>query len=356
MEATDSFRTFLKEIRLPNDLREEAKLAHEVFRGQIETDEALKRIVVDTFLQGSYRRHTGVKPEEGKKADVDIVVVTNLDRFTVTAKAALDKFQPFLEENYPGDYERQSRSWGVNVGNIKLDLVPTSAPSEATQKFFTKARESGLRGDFVEQLTRESLHRIQKAAGIEDWKKESLWIPDRDAARWDETNPLEQIAWTIEKNANTHEHYVNVVKLKKWWRTYGCGGKHPKGYPLEHLVGQNCPDNISNVAEGFTLTMEWIVHNYQADRRNGTRPNLPDHGVPSHNVFERVTPEQFALFYDAVQATAIKARAALDNKDLDASIDAWREIFGEPFPERGSKSTAYVAPTARASMIKGNFA
>ena len=64
-------------------------------------------------------------------------------------------------------------------------------------------------------------------------------------------DPLEQIAWTVEKNANTNDHYVNVVKAAKWWRAYKCDGKYPKGYPLEHLIGQNCPDNIGSVAEGF---------------------------------------------------------------------------------------------------------
>lgn len=356
MEATESFKAFLKEIRLSGDLREESKLAHEDLRARIEADERLKPILVDTFLQGSYRRHTGVMPEIGKKADVDVVIVTNLDRFKVSAKEALAIFEPFLEEHYPGAYELQSRSWGITVGNIKLDLVPTSAPSEATQKFFSKARESGIRGDFVEQLTREGLDRIQKAAGIEDWKNESLWIPDRDAAQWDETNPLEQIAWTIEKNANTDGHYVNVVKVSKWWRVGGCPGKHPKGYPLEHLVGANCPDGVTSVAEEFTLTMEAIVANYVLNRLLDTVPHLADHGVPTHNVFGRITAEQFATFYDAVKEMALKARAALNDDDLDSSLDAWREIFGEPFPERSRKSAAYIAPTARASMIKGNFA
>jgi hypothetical protein len=356
MEIPESFKEFLKEIRLPDALRQEAKEAHEMFRKEIESYEPLKGIIVDTFLQGSYRRHTGVKPEPGKSADVDIVVVTSLDRNAVTAKQALDLFIPFLEEFYPGAYEQQSRSWAVQVGNIKLDLVPTSAPSEATQKFFKEARKSGLSDDFVGHLTRESLKGIQKAAGVQDWKNEGLWIPDRDAAMWEETNPLEQIAWTVEKNANTNDHYVNVVKASKWWRAYKCDGKYPKGYPLEHLIGQNCPDGIGSVAEGFTLSLEWIVHNYHGDRVNGTCPYLPDHGVPSHDVFARITPQQFALFYDAVQRAALQARAALDLGDADASIDAWHDIFGEPFPERVRRHTAYTTPTAPAALTKGNFA
>ncbi|MGH7744154.1 MAG: SMODS domain-containing nucleotidyltransferase [Candidatus Dormibacteria bacterium] len=355
MEANESFKKFLTEIRLPDDLRKAAKLAHEDFRALIESDATLKPIIVDTFLQGSYRRHTGVKPKPGKKADVDVVVVTNLNRDDVTARQALDLFIPFLEKHYPEAYEEQGRSWAVQVGDVKLDLVPTSAPSEATQEFIKEAR--ALHGDdFIGSLTRESLTRIKKAAGVQDWKNESLWIPDRDAAKWDETNPLEQISWTVEKNANTNQHYVNVVKVAKWWRAYNCGGEYPKGYPIEHLFGQNCPNDIESVAQGFTLATERIVHNYQSDRVNGTVPYLADHGVPGHDVLARITAEQFKLFYDAVQYVAVQARAALDNDDNDASADAWCDIFGEPCLKRTQKHTAYAAPTAPAVLTKGHFA
>jgi hypothetical protein len=355
MDAKESFKKFLTEIRLPDDLRQEAKAAHEDFRALIESDENLSPVIVDTFLQGSYRRHTGVKPESGKKTDVDIVVVTNLAREAVTAREALDLFIPFLEEHYPNAYEKQSRSWAVHVGNVKLDLVPTSAPSEATQKFITEARaEHGA--DFIGSLTRESLSRIKEAAGVQDWKNESLWIPDRDAEDWDETNPLEQIAWTVEKNASTNQHFVNVVKVAKWWRAYNCSGKYPKGYPLEHIIGQNCADDIGSVAEGFTLSLERIVASYHAQRLANEVPDLPDHGVPTHDVFARITPEQFALFYDAVQDVASRARAALEHPDNDESIDAWCAIFGEPFPNRTQRHTAYAAPTAPAVLTKGHFA
>jgi len=355
MEANESFKKFLTEIRLPDDLRNEAKLAHEDFRALIESDEKLKPIIVDTFLQGSYRRHTGVKPQPGKMADVDIVVVTNLNRNEVSAREALNLFVPFLDKHYADAYEPQSRSWAATVGNVKLDLVPTSAPSEATQKFIKEARaEHGE--DFIGSLTRESLTRIKKAAGVQDWKNESLWIPDRDAAKWDETNPLEQIAWTVDKNASTNQHFVNVVKVAKWWRAYNCDGKYPKGYPLEHLIGQNCPADITSVAQGFTLAAEWIVHNYRSNRIGGAVPYLADHGVPGHDVFARITPQDFAAFYDSVCDVAVRARAAFDNFESDASIDAWCEIFGEPFPKRTQKQTAYATPTAPAMLTKGHFA
>ena len=69
------------------------------------------------------------------------------------------------------------------------------------------------------------------------WKSEPLLIPDREAEKWDKTHPLEQIRWTVEKNKNCNTHYINVVKALKWWRkTQYPDMKHPKSYPLEHLL------------------------------------------------------------------------------------------------------------------------
>ncbi len=76
-------------------------------------------------------------------------------------------------------------------------------------------------------------------------------IMNREAEKWDKTHPLEQIRWTAEKNRNCNTHYVNVVKALKWWRkTQYPDMKHPKSYPLEHFIGDCCPDGITSVAEG----------------------------------------------------------------------------------------------------------
>ena len=38
------------------------------------------------------------------------------------------------------------------------------------------------------------------------------FIPDRDANRWEQTDPISQIEWTHDKNRRTNGHFVNVVK------------------------------------------------------------------------------------------------------------------------------------------------
>ena len=127
------FNDFLKNIRLTENQVSELKAAHTTLRRRLEADEDLKDIVETTFLQGSYRRATAVRPRQGKRSDVDIIVVTKLDKETVTPEEALDIFEPFLKKYYDGKYRKQGRSWGIEMTHVDLDVVPTSAPSLAEQ-------------------------------------------------------------------------------------------------------------------------------------------------------------------------------------------------------------------------------
>jgi hypothetical protein len=361
MQATESFKKFLTYIRLPQKLRDAARDAHNTLQDQLWADARLKELLVDTFLQGSYKRHTGTRPEAGKKADVDVVVVTKMDRTAITPRQALDAFLPFLKAHYKGAYQPQGRSWGIVVGEVELDLVPTSKPSEATVMFLKEARSEGFQREFDGGFTRKAFSKFLTAAAKAGSANEPLWIPDREASIWDQTNPIEQIDWTIDKNDKTDGHYVNVVKAVKWWRSVAMPGKRPKGYPLEHLVGANCPDGIASIAEGFTRTAESIVSTYAAIRRRGSKPILWDHGVPAHDVFAKISNDEFAAFYDRLVPVALAARAALDDPTLSSSIAKWRAIFGDAFPESdggegGKGSGNYTPRTGPSTMYPGRFA
>jgi len=198
----------------------------------------------------------------------------------------------------------------------------------------------------------DRIRKLREAQNEGKWRAEVLWIPDREAKVWRETNPLAQIDWTIGKNDRTNGNYVNVVKVSKWWRKTAYTAKHPKGYPLEHLVGANCPDGFDSVAEGFVLMAESIANTYKMHRSAGIVPSFLDHGVTSHNVLGRLTAKEFAEFYDEVVSMARDARRALDEPDTAKSVVIWRSIFGELFPEPPN----YTKRTAASSVVPGRFA
>jgi hypothetical protein len=353
MTATPNyFADFVSEIRLKGQLEKDCSQKHLELRRLLQADSELAAITVDAFLQGSYRRSTGVRPldpeDHNEHVDVDLVLVTTLDPEAYTPEQVVGRFTPFLDRSFRGRWSPNDRSVKITYPEtpVSLDLVVTAAPSMVVREALRKAAEASPvqrsggfllseRGpDLGDILSmREAGARMRKAAGAQDWRDEVLLIPDRQLRNWVETHPVEQIVWTEAKNTRTATHYVNVVKAMKWWRRRHDDPEYPKGYPLEHLVGVVCPDGIGTIAEGLALSLEAIVNNYGPHVQTGTKPVLPDHGVPEHDVFRRVTAGDFAGFYRLVQAAADLARRALDAPTLAESTTLWRELLGPEFPE-----------------------
>jgi len=334
MEVTSYFTDFLSNIRLTSNQTSNAKKGHETLRKRLDDDDDLSEIVVTTFLQGSYRRATAVRPKGDKRADVDIIVVTNIDANSTTAAEAIERFIPFVDQYYPDKYRRAGRSIQIELSYVDLDLVVTAAPSEVESELLKAVAAVEVYGadeTLVLKAMGEEFHRF--AADEPQWRREPLLIPDREAEDWTPTHPLEQIRWTIEKNSLCGGHYVNVVKAVKWWRLVNYPDhKHPKGYPLEHIIGDCCPDGIDSVAEGFTLALEEVSSRYASDVAHGQVPELPDRGVPQHNVLARTTEEEFEAFHGHAQEAAEVAREALDEENLTRSVVLWRKLLGTEFP------------------------
>ncbi|MBO7611923.1 MAG: nucleotidyltransferase [Elusimicrobia bacterium] len=329
MEVKSYFEDFLEEIRLTDSQVEELKKAHIDVREKLKNFEGLKDIIVNTFLQGSYRRYTAVKPEENSKADVDVVIVTNLNKDINSPENVFNKFIPFLDTYYENRYKKQGRSICIEFNKIKLDLVPTSAPNE--QQINLLRNFSTIDFNYIATDSKDNIFFNEEFS--KRWKNEPLYIPDREAKIWDKTHPLKQIEWTSKKNSDTNKLYVNVVKALKWWKREKCAHiKYPKSYPLEHFIGFCCPNNITSIAEGVKVVLENIVSNHKA------KPFLPDHGVPEHDVFARITTKEYEQFYKKVQEAANIAKEAFESNDIIYSVTKWRELFGNKFPKAEDKN------------------
>lgn len=368
MATLDSyFRDFLADIRPTANQKKEMQTGHSTLRQRLRDDQNLKSIYVSDFLQGSYRRSTAIRPNSGSRSDVDVIVVTNLDEKTVPPQEALERFRPFVKKHYPDKYRFQGRSIAIELSYVDLDLVVTSAPSEVAQEALKskavltsdgpedvgdwRLNSFWVPSDQRGELGAQSL--LYKAAQQAEWKTEPLLIPDRKADLWELTNPLEQIRWTFQKNADTNKHYVNVVKTLKWWRKEKHPiPKHPKGYPLEHIIGDCCPDDIDAVALGVVLTLETIRDRFQLNAVLKSTPNLPDRD-PSlgQSVLKRIDGEDFATFHEQVTPAATLARAAYDEIDVAKSAQLWRELFGSKFPEKpGGKNSGGFTERSSVSL------
>ncbi|WP_347160315.1 SMODS domain-containing nucleotidyltransferase [Pontibacter chitinilyticus] len=371
MSVNPYFLEFLSNIRLTKSQLDDLITGHNTLRDRLTNDADLSEIIVSTFLQGSYRRATAIKPKNGKRADVDIIVVTNLDRHTTTPEEALKLFIPFVEKHYKGKYRIQGRSIGIELSYVDLDIVITSAPSEANKALLKSdsvttalaLEELGSNWRLVSSWAEPSVQRnwtslmVESVRAAAEWKTVSLYIPDQEANYWVETNPLEQIRWTRDKNKNTNGHFVNVVKALKWWRVCKLTDlKYPKGYPIEHMIGDCCPSYITSVAEGVVKTLEAIVSNYAWNRTNETTPVLADRGVPSHNVWKRVSNEDFVAFYDHVVEAAATARKAYEAELMSEQVQLWRSLFGSEFPQMKEEDTRGERLAVKAKQLESGAA
>ncbi|MFL5345706.1 MAG: SMODS domain-containing nucleotidyltransferase [Hyalangium sp.] len=325
------FADFLKEIRPTSAQRADMIDGHLKLQDLLKSDTQLKTGFVGMFLQGSYKRRTAVRPKDGKRADVDLIVVTRMKESEFTPSQAMDCFKPFLERHYKHKYRPQGRSFGIEMYSVEMDLVITAAPAEAEAGVYSSLTESA---DVLRLDEEETQPLVKMAEGsVPQWKTEPLRIPDREAGRWQDTHPLVQLSWTIQKNARCSKHFVNVVKALKWWRLVHVSElpERPKSYPLEHLIGDCCPDGISSVAEGVVRTLEQFSRRYASDAARKQAPHAPDRGV-DQDVMARIGGDDFAKFHAQVEAAAKTARKAFEAPDAQTAAPLWRELFGDKFP------------------------
>jgi hypothetical protein len=326
------FDEFLRNIRPTSDQRGRYAAAHRLLRQRILADVTLSPDVVTTFLQGSYRRATLLRPEDGKAADVDVIVLTRFDHTKSTPEAVLNQFHVFAQRTYEatgeGTVKVQGRSVGVVLPDVALDIVPTASPSEAQ----TVALDPLLKSDAtVDDDGGTEL--LEKAVADEAWRKEPLRIPDRDAKGWEYTNPLQQMVWTRNRNAESSGLFVNVVKVFKHWRRRALRSHdRPKGFPLERLVG-DCYVRSTSLAEGITRVLEQFAERYASDVNAEAVPRLADYGVPASNVMARVLGGDFAALHGAVATAAQDARRALECTSTSETVERWRALFGDAFPQ-----------------------
>lgn len=343
LELPTYFDEFLRDTNPTPRQRKVMIREHGLLRERLMNDSSLSKVLLATFIQGSQRRFTANRGSKDHPCDVDVVAVTNLPRSRTTAAYAHQIFQPFLERHYPGRYKAQDRSWCITVDDeVTMDLVPTSEPDSAEQRERILMRSlQDWRGEPGERPATGEFRSLSEAV-LQDArrdrdfdKSEPLWIPDRKLLAWEKTHPLYLIGWTARRNEATNGHFIHVVRSTKWWRReVEPLPKYPKGYPLEHLVGECCPTGIQNVASGLVGTLEEMARRYAAEAERKQTPFLQARGIadPVVDVMRRVSGDDFAGFHARVSAASRLARQALEAEPVQESATLWGKLLGDKFP------------------------
>lgn len=311
------FKRFLSNIEPDSKAVGYAQDAHKPVRDALFDDEKFGQYMEDTFLYGSYKRHTAV----GDIKDVDIVVLTNFDITDPknTPQCVLRKLKEALARHYddPENPEYQRRSIRIN------DPLPDEPDVEMTLDIIPAVAVNG--------------------------DDQPLRVPDREVKEWIESHPKGHIAYTTTLNSEevSDGTFVPLVKIMKWWWKYQCEVRQPdverpkpKGFWIEALTGETFDRTQSDYADHFIAMLTTIKALYD---NVSEPPQLRDPGLPGKTIKTNMTLEEFQVFMTAVTeslTTAVAARAETD--ELKSSV-LWREIFGEEFPlyetEEATKST-----------------
>lgn len=263
-------------------------------RDYLKKHDAYSSIYKDSFLSGSYAKHTSIRPvKKDKKRDVDIIVVTEHSKSDDSAEVLQELCNVLLESTKYDTAEIQHHSVGVEMGQVSVDIVPVIVDSDDDAVY---------------------------------------WICDSENGEWTKSDPKGHKTWSTSINQDNNDEYKPLVKIFKWWRHTNCPDekKYPKGITLEKIIADNLGDFSLPTEDFLITTMQNIVYAYKDDYVDrGILPVIddPSEKIRGNNLLDGYTVDDFADFIDMIEEHLNK----LSESGTENNI--WREILGSEFPK-----------------------
>ncbi len=238
-ELGNQFDVFLSNIEPDTEVIGYAQDAHIPVRDYLKNDPIFKDFFVESFLYGSYKRHTAV----GTIKDIDIVVLTKFDPENPddNPRSVLRKLKAALARYYddPENPQYQRRS-------IRIDEpLPDVPETEMTLDIIPAVEISG--------------------------SDNPLKVPDRELNSWIWSHPKGHLKYSSELNDEEHGNgkYIPAVKMMKWWWKYQCMIRQPdverpkpKGFWIECLTAENFDASQEGWADIFIGILQGISDKY----------------------------------------------------------------------------------------------
>ncbi len=251
--------------------------------------------VLDSFLTGSYSRHTMIAPL--KEADIDIFVVLDAKYFhhyngqNGGQPGLLDLVKRTLRKTYTQtpDISRNGQAVTIRFTNFEVDVVPG----------FNRQGGGFLIADSITQA-------------------------------WISTDPKKHVDIFSQANAAHEDKLVPLIKMIKGWNRNT--GRYFRSFHLEVLALQVLAGvRISDFSSGVRYLLD-------KGRDLITKKN-PDPAGYGDDVGRYInTPEKvkesvvkFQLAYER----AIRAESLAERNHIREAVEEWRKIFGDYFPSYG---------------------
>jgi len=293
MARQADFDAFLADINPSKTTRDYISGVQTNLRDYLKKHSEYKAIFVDSFLSGSYAKHTSIRPVLGdKKRDVDIVVVTNYTAMDDSKKVIEELKDVLAEKKIYGSATVQSHSVGVELGGISIDIVPV----------------------------------------ISDEDDEFLYyVGDVDTGDWIKTDPKGHKEWSTNTNLENNNKYKPLVKIFKWWRRTNCPSdvKYPKGITLEKIIADNIGDSTLKIEDLLIETMQNIISAYQEDYIDLEKNPIvddPSEKIAGNDLLSGYSVNDFKEFVQKI----VEHVELLNTEGTGNEV--WKKIVGNEFP------------------------
>lgn len=248
--------------------------------------------VVDSFLTGSYSRHTMIAPL--KEADIDIFIV--------------------LESRYFNHYNGQNGGQGGLLDLVKRTL----------RKTYTKTPEISRNGQAVSIQFTDFL--VDVVPGF-NRQGGGYLIPNSIDGSWLSTDPKKHVEIMANANAAHNGDLVPLVKMIKAWNKVH--GRFFRSFHLEVLALQ--------VLQGITISDYHSGVRFYFDKARALisqkNPDPAGYGddVGAYLNTQQKIQEATTRLQTAYE-TALRAESSIL---FSSSVDTWRKLFGGYFPAYG---------------------
>lgn len=291
-----AFEDFISKISLDNTRSKKIQTAHNAIRDFLAEDEEIKLKFYESFLQGSYRLFTAVRPQGDGEYDVDAILSLSLNNSFGTLRGAPEVITWVAErlrnnERYKNKVAEKTKCVRVNYADgFHMDIVTAHCSGDTD--------------------------------GI-------LLVPPT----WKESNPKGFREWCVKRHEKSGEYFYSVVKMLKWWRNihFGDDGS-PKSILHTTLIGQNIPSQSSSLDKALLKTMENIN---VVLKPHFIAPEIKNPSLETEVISSSWTSSDFSLFKTKLNEATELVKKALSEKDEEKTIELWNSeaLFNGTFPK-----------------------
>lgn len=257
---------------------------------------ARRLTVRDSFLTGSYRRHTLIAPM--RDADVDIIVVLDRSYRRRGPRAALDLVKATLREQYPSSkISRNGQAVTISFSDFTVDVVPAFATW---------------------------------------WDSDVLDICNSGDDTWIRTAPRKHIKISSEVNDRTSGLLVPSVKMLKAWNR--AAGRPLRGFHLEVVTWKVFDPGWRAAWFGAGLGMGSDPENlsrFFAEAPSRLRRKLPDPARGEGDVGAYLTGRRRDEAISRLETAGSRCQRAIRlfaDGDVTGANALYQKVFGDAFP------------------------